>query len=117
MNLSDLTLSLSQSKMDKILRWVGEGGEREYFSRRDLESLVGFLNFTASYLPLGRLFLVPIIVWMNFHTAVESRDLLVPIDQELRSALIPWTDLEALRSPVPMHVEIPSVDIMTDASA
>ena len=117
LNLSDLTLSLPQSKVDKILRWVGEGGEREYFSRRDLESLVGFLNFTASYLPLGRLFLVPIIVWMNFHMAVESRDLLVPIDQELRSALIPWTDLEALRSPVPMHVEIPSVDIMTDASA
>ena len=117
LNLADLTLSLPQSKVDKILRWVGEGGEREFFSRRDLESLVGFLNFTASYLPLGRLYLIPIMVWMNFHTAVESRDLLVPIDEELRSALIPWTDLEALRNPVPMHTETPSVDIMTDASA
>ena len=116
LDLENLTLSLPEEKIQKILHWVEEGRERVSFSRRDLESLVGFLNFTAGYLPLGRLYLIPIIVWMNFHTAVESRDLLVPLDKELRSALLPWTFKDSLREPVPMHLEIPSVDIMTDAS-
>ena len=116
LDLKNLSLSLPQNKIEKVLRWVKEGGEKVFFSRRSLESLVGFLNFAAGYLPLGRLYLIPIIVWMNFHTSVESRDLLVPLDEELRSALLPWTDPEYLGKPVPMHLETPSVDIMTDAS-
>ena len=116
LDLQNLTLSLPQEKINKIIAYVKQGQSQSQMSRRDLERLVGFLNFTASYLPLGRLYLIPVIEWMNSHTSTGSRDLLIPLDQDLRDALIPWSDMEALSTPVPMHRPPPLVEIMTDAS-
>lgn len=116
LDLQNLTLSLPQEKIDKILSYVKQGQQRSQMSRRDLEKLVGFLNFTASYLPLGRLYLIPVMQWMNSHSSPGSRDLQIPLDNDLRDALTPWSDMTALSTPVPMHLPSPTLEIMTDAS-
>ena len=117
LDLQNFTLSLPQEKIEKILSYVDQDSLQSRMSRRDLERLIGFLNFTAPYLPLGRLYLIPLMVWMNHHTTTSSRDTLVPLDEVLKSALIPWSDREVLSTPVPMHLPPPTIEIMTDASS
>ncbi|CAL4170226.1 unnamed protein product, partial [Meganyctiphanes norvegica] len=85
-------------------------------SRRDLERMVGYINFGAQYLPLGRLFLLPLVSWMNAHTLPALRDLPVRADGQLRTALLHWSDRRHLTVPVPMNIEDPVTFIMTDAS-
>lgn len=116
LDLQNFSLSLPLEKIEKILAYVEMGSQVNQMSRRDLERLVGFLNFTAPFLPLGRLYLIPVMFWMNRHTSTASRDIPVPLDEDLRTALLPWSDMEALSTPVPMHLPPPSVEIMTDAS-
>ena len=67
-------------------------------------------------LPLGRLRLRPVISWMNAHTYVVSRDLPVPLGSSLKDLLLVWTDESFLRTPVPMSLPLPSLQLMTDAS-
>ena len=85
-------------------------------SRRDLEKFLGLLNFAAKYVPLGRLYLLPLIRWMNLHSSTSCRDALIPLSKEFKLLLAPWRDPEFLALPVPMNPPIPSVEIMTDAS-
>ena len=88
----------------------------QHISRRELERVAGFLNFAASYIPLGRLYLLPFIKWMNQRSAPSRRDAPVPVNQALLRALLPWDNPTLLKTPVPMHVDPPDQIVMTDAS-
>ena len=116
LNLDDLSLSLPMEKVQQLLVYAHKVQETDFLSRRDLERLVGFLNFTADFLPLGRLYLKPIIHWLNQNTSAFTRDQPTLVDQALREALLPWLDIVALTSPVPMHLPEATIEIMTDAS-
>ena len=116
LNLDDLTLSLPMDKVQQLLVYAHKVQESEFLSRRDLERLVGFLNFAADFLPLGRLYLKPIIHWLNQNTSAFIRDQPTLVDQALREALLPWLDIVALTSPIPMHLPEATIEIMTDAS-
>ena len=116
LDLRSLTLSLPHDKVEKVLSICRQGRTDVWMTRRELERLVGFLNFTTCALSLGRLHLIPLIRWMNSHTTGMDRDLPVPLDKELKEALFPWLDREFLRLPVPMNVPDPTLDLMTDAS-
>ena len=116
LNLDDLTLSLPMDKVQQLLVYAHKVQEAEFLSRRDLERLVGFLNFAADFLPLGRLYLKPIIHWLNQNTSAFIRDQPTLVDQALREALLPWLDIVALTSPIPMHLPEATIEIMTDAS-
>ena len=116
LDLQNLSLSLPQEKVVKILAFCQEGQSSSWMTRRELERLVGFLNFATKALSLGRLYLIPLIRWMNFHTSVVDRDLPVLLDYELKEALSPWLNKEFLEQPVPMNIPDPTVDIMSDAS-
>ena len=85
-------------------------------TRRELERLTGFFNFAAQYLRLGKLFLKPIVLWMNRNTSVALRDRYVLLDDSLREALIPWMDPDFLRCPIPIRRHPFSKTLMTDAS-
>ena len=116
LDLQALSLSLPQSKVESIVASCRALRAQAMDSRRSLECLIGHLNFAAPLFPLGRLYLLPIIRWMNSHTSPASRDLLVPLDQDLKSLLSPWLDPSLLSHPVLMHSPAPSLEIMTDAS-
>ena len=115
-DFKDFTLTLPQSKVVSILQLCGSCLSRSSLSRRELESLVGLLNFAAPYLPLGRLYLLPLIVWMNSHTSADFRDLPVPLDVDFGVLLAPWTRRAFLSQSMTMRLPAPTVDIMTDAS-
>ena len=61
-------------------------------TRRQLEAVVGLLNLAGSMLQLGKLFLTPVIIWMNSLTSTSSRDLFNPVIASFREALLPFTD-------------------------
>ena len=115
-NLQDLKLSLPEAKVQKVLNLHRFALNSPTLSRRDLERIIGFLNFTAPFRPLGRLYLLPIIQWMNAHTTVHNRDSPVLLDASLIRILDPWSNHRALSAPVPMHIPNPSEELMTDAS-
>ena len=71
-------------------------------TRRELEALVGILNFTATFIPLGRLHLLQQICWMKAYTSTGSRDSLVPLDNGLKNLLEIWISPPFLNSLFPM---------------
>ena len=116
LHLDSLLLSLPHSKVLAITAMCQDTLLQSHRSRRQLESLVGLLNFASSLVPLGRLRLRPIISWMNSHTSPHTRDRPVPLDRSLKKLLVPWTDQTFLTSPVHMNLPIPSLQLMTDSS-
>ena len=115
LDLENLTFSLPEEKVEKVLSLLRVSEEPSVL-RSDLESLVGFLSFAASYLPLGRLWIKPLQLWMNSHSSPLARRERVPIDHAFREALLPWADRSFLEASVPVHPGFPSRVLMTDAS-
>ena len=48
--------------------------------------------YTAPNSSLGRLLLKSVQRWLYAHTSAFHRDSLVPLDNSLREALLPWAD-------------------------
>ena len=115
-NLKHQEFSIPEEKILKIRGMCQDTMLAPFMSRRQLEGLVGTLNFAASYIHLGRLHLLPVIKWMNSHTLTYTRDRTVPLDEKLRDHLSVWQDRTFLESPVQMHIPVPDREIMTDAS-
>ena len=115
LDLQAMTFSLPQEKVEKVLALV-RSSEDPFLTRSELESLVGFLSFTATYLPLGKLWMKPLLGWVNSHSSPLARRERIPTDEFLREALRPWADRSFLESSVPMQVGQPSRVLMTDAS-
>ena len=115
-HLDSLHLSLPDSKVVKIMSLCQDTVLRSGRSRRQLESLVGLLSFASYFVPLGRLRLRPVISWMNAQTSAGSRDAVVPLDSEVKYHLLKWKDESYLRTPVPMSLPVPTLQLMTDAS-
>ena len=115
-HLDSLQLSLPQSKILSISSLCRNTSIISHRSRRQLESFLGLLSWASSLVPLGRLKLLPLILWMNYYTSPASRDLQVPLDRSFKSHLHPWQDLSFLSSRVPMNLPLPSLQLMTDAS-
>ena len=90
LDLQNLQLSLPPQKAARILSICKSLPAAQHISRRELERVAGFLNFAASYIPLGRLYLLPFIKWMNQRSAPSRRDAPVPVDQALLKNLLPW---------------------------
>ena len=116
LNLRTLTLALPLEKVNLILARTSQVSSSPSTTRRQLESLVGLLNFAAPLLPLGRLYLAPIIIWMNSHTVPLKRDQSTPVDASLRTALKPFLNRIYLVDHVSCHPPSPSLDLQTDAS-
>ena len=107
LDLRNQTFSLPEDKVQKVLEFCKKGQRFSVLTRRDLEKLVGFLNFAAQYLKLGKLLIKPIQRWMNSHTTTMHRDSLVPIDKTLKDALLPWAVPEFLHCPIPIREMCP----------
>ena len=88
----------------------------ESVTRRQLEAVVGLLNFAGPMLRLGKLFISPIIIWMNSRSSTSSRDSPIPVSASLREALLPFTELKFLETPTSFRRLVPSLDLLTDAS-
>ena len=110
------TLALPVSRVLSIRRLCRLCLHLSRMSRRELERLVGTLNFAAQFLPLGVLRLRPLVAWMNSRTSPASRDLPVLLDRAFRVAVRVWLDVDFLGASVPMSLPRPALQLMTDAS-
>ena len=115
-DLKTLTLTLTDQKREAIHQRCLQVIHSSHISRRQLEKLVGYLNFAAPFLHLGRLQLLPIIHWMNRWTSASFRDQPFPLNQDLKNVLTLWLREDFLLSQVPMHIPAPTLEIMVDAS-
>lgn len=109
-------LSLPMCKVVAIHSMCRSFGAKSHSSRRQLEHLVGTLNFAAQFVPLGVLHLRPLVTWMNFHTSPSTRDLRVPLDSVFKSHLQVWQGMDLMGASVPMSPPSPSINLMTDSS-
>ena len=62
LNLQSLTLALPPEQVAKVAAQCGRIVDSELVTRRQLEAVVGLLNFAGPMLRLGRMFLTPIII-------------------------------------------------------
>ena len=115
-HLNTGVLSLPMSKVVAIHSMCRSFGAKSHSSRRQLEHLVGTLNFAAQFVPLGVLHLRPLVTWMNFHTSPSTRDLRVPLDSVFKSHLQVWQGMDLMGASVPMSPPSPSINLMTDSS-
>ena len=116
LNLRNLTLALPLDKIEGLLSSCKTAHDSLFISRRELESLVGKLNFAHQLIHLGRLLLNPVIIWMNRHTMPVNRDIPVPIDNSLRTALKPFLKRSLYETPMSFRPLVPSLELMADAS-
>ena len=115
-DLRNMTLSLPPDHVNKVLSQC-KGVILSYqVTRRQLESVVGLLNFAGPMLQLGRLLLTPVIVWMNTFSLASHRDVPIQVDASLKEALLPFTNRKFLERPTSFRPLRPSLDILTDAS-
>ena len=110
-----MIFSLPKEKVESILM-ICRSLQGPSILRRDLESILGFLNFTADYLPLERLLLKPIQRWVNRHSSPLARMEEISLTEDLKQVLLSWMDKSFLLTPVPIVPPIPQVRLMTDAS-
>merc|ERR1739842_203160 len=91
-HLETLHLSIPQDKIDSITLRSKEVALSRFSTRRDLESLIGQIGFASTFVPLGRLYILPLISWLNSHTSPTSRDSQVTIDNSFTTFLQIWQD-------------------------
>jgi len=116
LNLRTLTLALPSDKVSRILALCQESSRVMETTRRELEALVGLLNFAHPILSLGRMWLQPLILWMNEHSSPAFRDTPFPTDVGLSEALRPFLDAKFLATPISFRPPVPFLDLATDAS-
>ena len=85
---------------------------------RAWQGLVGLLTHLSPYVPWGNIRLRPIQLHLLRHhrPQVQPQDLLIPITDEVKSAILWWTQAHNLYAGVPLHQRDHHVTIFTDAS-
>ena len=115
-DLKNMTLSLPPDHVNQVFTQCKLMIAFQKVTRRQLEAVVGLLNFAGPIVQLSKLFLTPIIIWMNSFTSAKLRDIPIQVDASLRRALLPFTDRKFLETPTSFRPLLPSLDISTDAS-
>ena len=113
-----MRVGITPSKIDQIQEKIALFQERELFSKRQLESVIGLLSFVAPCLKLGHLYLAPLQTHLKRMRSVE-RDAKLFDPREISEHLANWLDISVLERSVPMGTgdeSLPSLVLMTDAS-
>jgi hypothetical protein len=72
-----LTLEISESRLKEMLSVVVEWDSKQLASKREVQSLVGKLNFVGSCVKPGRMFISRLLNWLRSIYSVEGK-VLVP---------------------------------------
>ena len=115
-HLDTLEFSIPKDKIDAVFLRSKQIASNHYSTRRELESLIGQIGFISTYLPLGRLYILPLISWLNAHSSPATRDSQLSIDNSFTSFLQIWQDPVYLQRRTPMSIPTPTLQLMTDAS-
>jgi len=107
-----LPLAFQKKVRDSITRFI----RCKFITRRQLEKIVGLINFACVASPLGRIYLKRVNRYLRALARRRLRDIPVLLSQEFRAKLLFWLKLQVLKSHVPWRTPPPSVELLTDAS-
>ena len=114
-NLNKKTMTLSSRNKTNLLSKINTFIQSPQASLRQIESVVGSLNFASTYTNLGKNLLQPVIYLMNKKFRFFHRDTLIKTPPQLKRKLIPWLQ-ESLFTPIPITIPLPSLSVFVDAS-
>ena len=112
-NLEEKTMSPSTVNINKCIGKSQAIIKSNRISRRQLESLIGSLNFVAPYVDSGKFKLNPIKSTLSDFR--RPRDALLKTPKRLKENLMVWKNLENYE-PIPIKVFIPEFTMFVDAS-
>ena len=115
-HLDTLEFSIPKDKVESISLRSKQIALKHYSTRRELESLLGQIGFISAFVPLGRLYILPLISWLNAHSSPATRDSQIRVDNSFTSFLQIWQDPAYLYMRTPMSIPTPTLQLMTDAS-
>ena len=115
LNFQTLSLALPPAQVANVATQCDRLVASETVTHRQLEAVVGLLNFAGPMLHLGRLFITQIIIWMNSFTTTSRRNFPILVTVSLREALLPFRDVKFLAKPT-FHRLVSSLDILTDTT-
>ena len=84
-------------------------------SLRNLESIVGAMNFATNYTLKGKILIHPVVRLMNFIYRFPNRDRMRKTPKILIKHLKPWLK-EDIYSPIPLVSPLSQISIHVDAS-
>ena len=116
LDFKSLTMCLPKDKIARLLSLVASTSKKSTICRADLEVLVGLVTFSYSVIPIGRMYVSPLLVWMNTHTNPSFRFKQVPVTSVLRELLRPFCRKGFLSQNISFKMLIPDLVVMTDAS-
>ena len=114
-NVDEFTYGPSKTNLDKCIEKINKTLLKDKISCRELESVIGSLNFVSQLIKHGRSMLHPIIAYKINHFNTENRDLSLPFSQELKN-LMKWWSVKINYCPCPINLDLPAVSAFTDAS-
>ena len=109
-------LALTPAFREKALRKLKEFLGKGTISKRELESVLGTLNFASAVDPVGKVHNKRASAVLRKRFQVLDRDVQVPSFPELRRALAYWLDPLHYDRIVLWREPSPTLDIVTDAS-
>ena len=109
-------LALTPAFRDKAVRKLGSFLEQESISKRELESVLGTLNFASAVDPVGKVHnkRASSVLRRRFQTL--DRDVKIPVFPELKRALHYWRDPLNYGRVVLWTEPPPTLELVTDAS-
>ena len=111
-------VSVPPPRVDALLLLVAKVLTMSQLSARAFLSLLGVLNAAADLVPLGRLHMRPLQMYLLCHwrPKKDPLDLLIPILPPLLPHVRWWSNREILTVGVPISLPDPTVHLLTDAS-
>ena len=109
-------LALTPSFQDKAISKLESFLEQESVSKRQLESVLGTLNFASAVDPVGKVHNKRASSILRTRFQVLQRDVLIPSFPELKRSPQYWRDPENYGRVVPWRVPQPTLHIVTDTS-
>ena len=115
-NTASATLSLPLDKVTSLTRDLLGFLSRTFITRRQLEQILGKLQFASLVDPVGKALLKGLNSFLRSKARKGARDSLYPFPLPLRRSLRRWLRPGVLRSVIPFRPPPPTMDIFTDAS-
>ena len=113
---TDGTLGLPLDYQNKVKSAVKDFVAKKFVTRRQLERVVGLINFACSVDPIGRVCLKKVNRHMRKAANVKLRDRPFPLSLPLKTSLRRWLQSKVLSRSVPWTSPQPQVEVYTDAS-
>ena len=109
-------LSLPQDKVDTLMKDIPKFLRKQSVSRREIEKMLGKLQFASLVDPVGRSILKSLNGYLRNLARQGLRDRRCLFPLPLKRSLSRWLSQPVLTARVPFRPPPPSMDIFTDAS-